>query len=295
MALVAPDFFGGEAGFFQRHGAQIEARTTAGVIHQFGKGVAQTACSHVVNGEDGVVRAGLPALVDDFLSAAFNFRVAALYRVKIQRCGVGTRRHRAGRAATHADAHARAAELDEQTAGWEEDFVGQIRINHTQTAGNHDGLVVAALLGIYITRDALLVLAEVAQQVRTTKLVVERSTAQRAFNHDLQRAGDVFRFTVSGLIRFTQPQSPFILSLSKDVKIHLRHSKPRQPRFGLRTAPCRAFVPNLATCTSRRTGEGGDRCWVVVRFDLHQHMLQFAIIFIATQAVNTPAIVIFSL
>ena len=150
-----------------------------------------------MNGQDGVVRTGLPALVDDFLRTAFDFGVAALHRVKIQRCRVRTRRHRAGRAAAHANTHAGAAELDQQAASREEDFVGQVAVNHAQAARDHDGLVVAALNGVDAAGDGLLVFAEIAQQVGATKLVVERCAAQRAFDHDLQRAGNVFGFAVS--------------------------------------------------------------------------------------------------
>ena len=197
LALVAPDFLGCQAGFFQRHGAQVKACATAGVVDQFGEGVGQTARAHVVNRQNRVVRARLPALVDDFLRTALDFGVAALHRVKVQRGGVGAGRHRAGRAAAHADTHAGAAELDQQAACGEEDFVGQVAVDHAQAACDHDGLVVAALHGVDAAGDGLLVLAEVAQQIRATKLVVERRAAQRAFDHDLQRAGDVFGFAVS--------------------------------------------------------------------------------------------------
>ena len=222
------------------------------------------------------IQAGLPTLVDHLLRTALDFRVAALHRVKVQRCGVGAGRHRAGRAAAHANAHAGAAELDQQAAGGEEDFVGQIAVNHAQTAGDHDGLVVATLGGINVADNGLFVLAEVAQQVRATKFVVERRAAQRAFDHDLQRAGDVFWFAVTLL-------NPFALSLSKGfdrlspnggfIKMHLRHGKTGQSRFGFGATPGRALVPNLAAGTRCRTRKRGDRRWVVVGFHLHQDVL----------------------
>ena len=43
LALVAPDFLGRQAGLFQRHGAQVEARAAAGVVGQLGEGVGQAA------------------------------------------------------------------------------------------------------------------------------------------------------------------------------------------------------------------------------------------------------------
>ena len=103
-----------------------------------------------------------PALVDDLLGAALDFRVAALHGVKVQIRRIGASGHGAGRAAAHADAHARSAKLHQQTAGREFDFVGLAVVDHTQTARNHDGLVVAALNGINVAGRSLLVFAKVA-------------------------------------------------------------------------------------------------------------------------------------
>ena len=54
LALIAPDFLGGQAGLFEWHSAQIKARTTARVVGEFGEGIAQPTCADVVNGEDWV-------------------------------------------------------------------------------------------------------------------------------------------------------------------------------------------------------------------------------------------------
>jgi hypothetical protein len=56
-------------------------------------------------------------VVDDLLRAALDLGVAALHAVEVQRRGVAARGHRAGGAAAHADAHARAAQLHQQRAG----------------------------------------------------------------------------------------------------------------------------------------------------------------------------------
>jgi hypothetical protein len=64
----------------------------------------------------GLARALHPALVDDLLRTALDLGVAALHRVKVQLRRVGARGHGAGRAAAHADAHAGAAQLDQQAA-----------------------------------------------------------------------------------------------------------------------------------------------------------------------------------
>ena len=146
LALVAPDFLGRHAGFLQRHGAQIKTGAASGIVGKFREGVAQTAGADVVNRENGVARALNPALVDDLLRPALNLGVAALYRIKIEFRRVGAARHRTGGAATHADAHSGAAQLDQQAAGRKLNLVGLGRVDHAQAPGNHDGLVVAALL-----------------------------------------------------------------------------------------------------------------------------------------------------
>ena len=67
----------------------------------------------------GLLLAQRPAVVDDLLRAALDLGVAALHRVEVERGGVAAGGHRARGAAAHADAHARAAELDQQRAGRE--------------------------------------------------------------------------------------------------------------------------------------------------------------------------------
>ena len=57
LALVAPDLLGREAGFFERHLAQVERGALAGAVHQLGERVADAAGAHVVDREDRVVRA----------------------------------------------------------------------------------------------------------------------------------------------------------------------------------------------------------------------------------------------
>ena len=106
----------------------------------------------------GFALAERPAMVDDLLRAALDLRVAALHRVEVELGGVGAGGHRAGGAAAHADAHARAAELDQQRAGGELDLLRLARGDRAQAAGDHDRLVVAAPL----PADRLLVDAEVA-------------------------------------------------------------------------------------------------------------------------------------
>jgi hypothetical protein len=261
LALVAPDFLGRHARLFELHGAQIKARATACVVGQLGEGVAQTARTHVVNGQDGIGRALRPAMVDNLLRTALDLGVAALHRVKVEVGGVGACGHRAGRTAAHADAHAGAAQLNEQTARRKFNLFRLIGIDLAQAARDHDGLVVTP----HHTVHGLFVFAEIAQQIGTAKLVVEGRATQGAFGHDLQGAGDVLGLAAR-LVAQAAPE--------------FGHSETAQARLGLGATACRAFVADLAARAGRCAGERRNRGRVVVGLDLHQHMVQglFALI-----------------
>ena len=196
-------------------------------------------------------------------------RSIALHRVEIELGRVGAGGHRAGGAAAHADAHAGAAELDQQRTGRKLDFLGLCGIDAAEAARDHDGLVVAALDGVEVARHGLLIFAEVAQQVGTAEFVVERGTAQRALGHDLQRAGDVLGLAVVAVFR---PQ--------------LRHGEAGQAGLRLGAAAGGAFVADLAASAGGCTGERRNGGRVVVRLDLHQHMAEGAIFLIALRAVG---------
>ena len=249
----------------QRHRAQVKARAPASVVHQFRKGVGQAARTHIVDRQDGVAGAQRPALVDDLLRPALDFRVAALHRVKVQRRSVGTGGHGAGGAAAHADAHARPAQLHQQRTGRKGDFLRLPGIDGAQAAGHHDRLVVTALHAGH----GLLVFAEIAQQVGPAKFVVERGAAQRALRHDLQRAGNVLGCTAR-LVAGAVPQ--------------FGHAETGEARLGRRTPAGGAFVADFAAGAGGRAGERRDGSGVVVRFHLHQHMLQSALFLIAAGA-----------
>ena len=134
-------------------------------------------------------------MVDHLLRPALDLGVAALHRVKVQLRRVGATGHGAGGTAAHANAHAGATQLNQQGARRKFDLVGLRAVNHAQTARNHDGLVVATCHA----RHLLFVLAEIAQQVGTAKLVVEGRATEWALGHDLQRASHV-RGTTQGAV-----------------------------------------------------------------------------------------------
>ena len=134
-----------------------------------------------MNGDDGVVFAQLPAAVDDFLRAAFDFWVATLYRVEVQLGRVFTCGHRRSCTATQTNQQAWAAQLNEQSAFRDDVFVGLLVLNVAQATCNHDGLVVAAHGAV----EQFFKRAEITQQIGATEFIVKRCATNRALNHDV--------------------------------------------------------------------------------------------------------------
>src|SRR5207247_9184368 len=139
-----PDVLRRQARLFERHLAQAEGRALAGAVDQLGERIADAAGANIMDGQHRVALTERPAVVDDLLRAALDLRVAALHRIEVERRGVSACGHRARRAAAHADAHARAAELNQQGAGAEGQLVRLCVADGADTAGDHDRLVVAA-------------------------------------------------------------------------------------------------------------------------------------------------------
>ena len=165
--------------------------------------------------------------------------------------------HGARGAAAHADLHTRAAELDQQRTRREWDFLGLTGVDHAQTTRDHDRFVVTHGL----TGHGLFVFAEIAQEVGTAEFVVEGSTSQGAFGHDLQWAGDVCGLAV-GLVGQAAPQA--------------RDGEAGQARFGFGAAAGGAFVADLTTRARGRTGVWRDGGGVVVGLHLHEHVVHCA-------------------
>ena len=208
LRFVAPDFRRRHASFLDRHLAQFEARTDAAAVRQFRKSVGQPARAHVVNRQDRVAVARLrrilarsaqaPAGVDDFLRTPLHFRIAALYRGKIESFGIRAGAHRTGRTAAQADQHSGAAQLNQQGAGGE--FGCLVRLaggDVAHSARHHDRLVIAADNGVFPFADALLIGTEIAGQIRPAEFVVESRRANRPVEHNRQRRGNARRPPVS--------------------------------------------------------------------------------------------------
>ena len=183
LRFVAPNLQGRQAVLFQRHITQPENRAAPCIVYQFGERVGQPARAHIVNRNNRIGIAQLPAAVYHFLRTAFHFGVAALHRVKIQIRAVAACCHRRSRAAAQANQHPRAAQLHQQRACGDFVFVRLRRLDVAQAARNHNRLVVA----IHLLVKGLLKGAEIAQQVGATKFVVKRCAADGGFKHNVQR------------------------------------------------------------------------------------------------------------
>ncbi len=166
------------------------------------------------------------------------------------------------RAAAQADAHARAAKLHQQRACGKCLFVRHAGIDGAQATGEHDGLVITPDLAVH----RLFEHAEVPGKIGTAELVVERRAAQRPVEHDLQRAGGVTGLAecfCGRLPRFASARQP-----------QIGDRKPGEPRLGARATAGGALVANLSTGSGGRTGKRRNGGGVIVRFHLHQHMLE---------------------
>src|SRR5690606_810757 len=183
LRFVAPDLGRRHPGLFQMDLGQFKNGAAARIVDELGKRVRKPACPDVVDSNNGVLFALLPATINDLLGTALDLGVPALNRIKIQLGAVGTYTHARGRTTTHATSHAWPAQLTQQCAGSNKVCMRQTLINRPRATGDHDGLVVAPAC----TRSRLLVTKEVAQQVRALEFVIERRASQGAVNSNFER------------------------------------------------------------------------------------------------------------
>ncbi len=256
------------------HRTQVERAAGAAAVDELGQRVRQAARADVVDRQDRIRVAQLPAAVDHLLRAALDLGVAALHRVEVQVRRVRAGRHRRRGAAAQPDQQARSAELHDQRAVGERMLAGVARVDVADAAGDHDRLVVAA----HLAADVLLERAEVAAEVRAAELVVERRGADRTLQHDRERRGDA-----PGLLERRLP------GLGVPRHAQMRHRVADQPRLGLRADAGRALVADLAARPGRGAGERRDRGRVVVRLDLHQRVRQRVVRAVAAIAVRVEA------
>ena len=95
-----------------------------------------------MDGEDRIVRAALPAAIDDFLAAALHLGVFALHGSEVERLLVALRAAGGRGAAAEADAHGGPAEHDETRPRCDGGFGDLVGADVAHPAGDHDGFVV---------------------------------------------------------------------------------------------------------------------------------------------------------
>ena len=264
LRLVAPDLHRRHARIGVGYGAQIETSAASGIMDQLGQGVGQPARADVVDEEDGIVLAERPAAVDDLLAATLHLRVGALHGGKIQILGRGARGHARGRPAAEPDQHRRTAEYDQRCADREAVLGDMLGADVAETAGEHDGLVIAAQLGRAVrSGDGLLEGAEVTRQVGPAELVVEGGGADRPFKHDVECGDDTHRLAV--VIGLGQ-----LPRLAETGDAQVRDREAAETRLGLGAPSGRPFVADLPARAGRRARIRRDRGRVVVGLHLHE-------------------------
>ena len=219
----------------------------------------------------GIVVAHLPATINHFLAATFHFRVIPLDRRKVQVLVAGSGIHGRCSAAAQTNQHGRAAEDDQLGPHRNIAFLHMVRPDITQAASDHDGLVITAYLFATGTGRHFLKGPEIPGEIGTAELIVEGSTANGTFNHDIQRRGNSFRLPVT---KFPG------LRVIRDVKVGYR--EPAEARLRLGTTPGCPFITDLTTRTGCSTSRRRYRGRMVVGFHFHQDMDIFLMIAIHT-------------
>ena len=274
LRFVAPDFERAHAGLFDRNLGEVERGALAGKVGKLGHGVGEAARADVVNGDDRIFVAHGPAAVDDFLGTAFHFGVAALHGVEVEGFGVGACRHGRGGAAAEADAHAGAAEDDQEAAGGRHVLLRLVVADVADAAGEHDRLVVAVARAADVGFER----AEVAEDVRTAELVVEGGAAERAFRHDRERRGDAGRGAVLGIRLFTRHRVGVVFkTLRKFRQVEVRGREAAQAGLRTSTAARRTFVADFAAGARGGAGERRNGSRVVVGLDLEDRVGHFVL------------------
>ena len=254
LRFVAPQLHRRQRGIVAGHPAQVDHAAHAGVVQQFRDRVGQTARADVMEPQDRIVLAHRHAAVDDFLATAFHLRVVALHAGEIQILGALARGDRTGRAATQADQHGRATQHDDGVAGRQRLLLHLDAVDRAQAAGQHDRLVVGAGQRLAFRQFEA---AEIAQQVRPAELVVERGTAQRAVQHDVQ------------CLRHARIQRARRLpGLGQRRNAQVRDREAGQAGLGLAAATGGTLVADLAAGAGGGTRERRDRGGMVVGLDL---------------------------
>ena len=189
-----------------------------------------------------------------------------------------SRGHRRRGAAAHADAHALAAQLNQQGARGKCDFVDVCVRHGADATRDHDRLVIA----VHVVADALLERAEISAQIGATKFVVKRRATNRALNHDVERRRNAIRFADVGGRHFPR--------LRQARQAQVRCGESGNARLRRRAAPSSALVANLAARARRSACERRDGGWVVVGLDLGQIVREIGVRRVLTLGIRVKAL-----
>ena len=266
LGFVTPDFERTHARFVVRHIAEFKLTAEAAIVHEFREGVRKSTCTHVMNKRNRVFFVHRPAAVDDFLAAAFHFRVFTLHRRKVERFITGTVSNRASSTATETNQHGRTTENDQVVTRVDVTLFDVLVLDVTETASKHNRLVVTADFGTLFRRNFLFERTEVTEDVRTAVFVVKCGTTERAVNHNVESRSDAGRAT-----KVLFPR------LNCTRKLEVRNAEAREAGLRLGTLTRCTFVADFTTTTRSGTRERRNSRRMVVGFDLHEDVDFFVV------------------
>src|SRR5207248_10585365 len=94
LRLVAPYLAGRHAALFGWNFAKLDRAARVPTVDQLRQRVRQSAGADVVDRQNRICGARLPAAVDHLLRAPLDLRIAALYRIEVEIGEIDTGRHR---------------------------------------------------------------------------------------------------------------------------------------------------------------------------------------------------------
>ena len=271
LRLVAPELHRRHAGLVVRDGAQIDESAATAVCDRLGHRIRESARADIVDEEDRVGLALLPAAIDDLLRTPLHLGIAALYGREIEIGGRGTRADRGRRAAPQTDEHRGTTQHDDLRAGWAIMFLHMVAAHIAEAARDHDGLVIAARATRWIARRLYFQGPEVTADRGATEFVVEGRGADRTFEHDVERRGDAPGLAEVGDAGRGLPR----LREIRDTQVRGREAD--EARLGLGANAGRALVADLATGSGRGARERRDRGRVVVGLHLQEDVDGFGV------------------
>ena len=186
LALVADDLLGGKGLVPDGEGAEV--KVSACRLHELGEAIEVTACSVVVDGDDGIVFA-LGERTDDVLDTLLHLGVGALDGIELDRTSILPCVHRADGTPTHTDAVVVPTEEDDFFARLGSTLLRITAAGIAHATSEHNDLVEAVgrcgvlpfvLEGQHRTADEWLteLVPEVARPIRSLRQDLARSLVE---------------------------------------------------------------------------------------------------------------------